>query len=372
MEVKRILTVLTILILSLQVHSVIAQESQSKVILEEKITICPGSVIFDLHVTDNSLYFIDREGFKIYNVTDISQVNSVGEFLTSYAHDLYIDLQKHLAYILDPKNGLIVLDVQDPQNVTEVSRYLDVSGTNFFVKDNLLFLGDEENGLKILDISNSSNLHLKASWNDSKNNAHVGDVFVQNPYVFLSLRLPNIHGPPTPLNLQILDISDMNNNSEVTVIPNSSIDYDGGHPSYLSQDLLIINDYSNGVKFFNFSDPFNPTLINTYYDGGEANGIKVVNDYLFVVDGLDGLEILDFTNLFSITEISSISFSNYMARIDISNSQNLTYLGGVQSGIKVIKYSINSEAKLTSAFNSLIGIIVLIVLFSYRKKRGRR
>ncbi len=305
------------LILTSQIQSVLAEDLQSSVQLEEKTTISSGSVIFDLHVADNLLYFIDKGGLNIYSVSDLSQVTLVGEYSTSYAHGLYIDTQENLVYILDPKNGLIVLDVQDPQNPLELNRYTEVSGTNFFIKDDLLFLGDEENGLKILDISNSSKLNLVASWSDSENNGHIGDVFVHYPYVFLSLRLPNTAGSPTPLELQILNITDLDNISEVSEVFDSSDDYDGGFPSYLNEDLLIVSDYSKGIKFFNFSDPTNPTLVNTYYDGGEANDIQVIDDYLFVVDGLDGLEILDFTDLNNIRELGSISFVDYMARIDI-------------------------------------------------------
>lgn len=193
-------------------------------------------------------------------------------------------------------------------------------------------------------------------------------MFVHYPYAFLSLRLSNNAGPPTPLGLQILNITDLDNISEVSEVFDSSDDYVGGFPSYLNEDLLILSDYSKGVKFFDFSDPINPTLINTYYDGGEANGIKVVNDYLFVVDGLDGLEILDFTDLNNIREIGSFSIGNYMARIDIVASNNLVYLGGVQSGIKVIQYSIDSEAKKSPAIGILIGFLIPMVILVYRKK----
>jgi hypothetical protein len=347
---------------------VLAEDLQSTIRLEEKVTISSGSVIFDLHVANNLLYFLDKGGFNIYNITDFSQISFVGEFSTSYAHDLHIDTQENLAYILDPKNGLIVLDIQDPQNPLELSRYIEVSGTNFFMKDDLLFLGDEENGLKILDTSNSSKLNLVASWSDLENNGHVGGVFICNTYAFLGLRLPNIDGPPTPLELQVLNIGDLEDISEVSEVFNSSDDYAGGSPSYLNEDVLIISDYSKGVKFIDFSDPTNPTLINTYNDGGEANDFKAVNDYLFVVDGLDGLEILDLSDLNNIIEISSISVSYYMARIDIDTSCNLLYLGGVGSGIKVIEYSIDTDVKKASAFGFLIGFLTPIVIVVYRKK----
>ncbi|MFX0173183.1 MAG: LVIVD repeat-containing protein [Candidatus Hodarchaeota archaeon] len=369
MNFKQNFCILLILIIhTAQIQSVLAEDLQSTVRLEEKVTILSGSVIFDLYVVSNLLYFLDKGGFNIYNTTDISQISFVGEFSTSYAHDLHIDTQENLAYILDPKDGLMVLDIQDPQNPLELSRYIEVSGTNFFIKDDLLFLGDEENGLKILDISNSSKLNLVASWSDLENNGHVGGTFVQNHYAFLNLRLPNIDGQPTPLELQVLNIGDLEDISEVSEVFNSSDDYAGGSPRYLNKEILFISDYSKGIKFVDFSNPTNPTLINTYNDGGEANDIKAVNDHLFVVDGLDGLEILDINDLNNIIEIGSISASNYMARIDIVTSDNLLYLGGVGSGIKIIEYSIDKEVKKASAYGFLIGFLISIVIVVYRKK----
>ncbi|MFX0151655.1 MAG: LVIVD repeat-containing protein [Candidatus Hodarchaeota archaeon] len=356
-----------LIILTTQIQSVLAEDLQCTVQLEEKGTISSGSVIFDLYVANNLLYFLDKGGFNIYNVTDISQISFVGEYSSPYAHDLHIDTQENLAYILDPKDGLMVLDIQDPQNPLELSKYIEVSGTNFFINDDLLFLGDEENGLKILDTSNSSKLTLVASWSDLENNS-VGGIFVYNPYAFLGLRSPNIDGPPTPLELQVLNIGDLEDISEVCEVFNSSDDYAGGSPSYLNEELLIISDYSKGVKFIDFSDPSNPTLINTYNDGGEANDLKAVNDYLFVVDGLDGLEILDISDLNNIKEIGSISLSYYMARIDIVTSTNLLYLGGVCSGIKIIEYSINKDVNKASASGFLIGFLIPIVIVVYRNK----
>ena len=71
MRVNKFLPMMILLILTLQSQSVLTESLQSAVQLEEITTISPCSVIFDLHVTESLLYFIDNGGLNIYNVSDI-------------------------------------------------------------------------------------------------------------------------------------------------------------------------------------------------------------------------------------------------------------------------------------------------------------
>ncbi|NHJ49264.1 MAG: hypothetical protein FK733_15860, partial [Asgard group archaeon] len=72
-------------------------------------------------------------------------------------------------------------------------------------------------------------------------------------------------------------------------------------------DILFVMDMLAGLKLYNISDPINPTLMDSYYDGGLAHDMHKVGDLLFMADHYDGLEIYNISNPFVITQLGTIT-----------------------------------------------------------------
>ncbi|MHA1137456.1 MAG: hypothetical protein ACTSSE_13305 [Candidatus Thorarchaeota archaeon] len=45
------------------------------------------------------------------------------------------------------------------------------------------------------------------------------------------------------------------------------------------------------------SNPATPTLMGSYYDGGNSKDVCVVGDIIYVADGADGLEIVQMSTI---------------------------------------------------------------------------
>ena len=329
--------------------------SVNHVIFEEKNIVLPYGTIFDLQVNGSYLYTLEQfNGLEIFDCSDMENIVKIGGFPTSYGHSVYIDSSNSKAYLLDPKIGLMILDIKDKTSPIEIGRYTDVSGTNFQIIGNKIYLGDEDNGLKIIDISNSSSPSLITSWIDIENGGHVGSVYAHNDYVFVNLRLPQLSGPPTPLALKILDISDIANISTVYTLLDETSDYDGGFVELLEDNLLYVNDYSNGLIIYNFTEPLNPILIGGYKDGGEANSFVKQDNLIFLANGLNGLTTLDISDMSNIKKVGSYSSGTYTARIDHKSESNLVFLGTVQGGVKIVSYTISTTRTSNGLTSSIL------------------
>lgn len=318
--------------------------STNRITFEEKGVVLEYSIIFDLQIQGDYLYTLEQSnGLEIFDCSDLENIIKIGGFPTSYGHSIYIDNSKSIAYLLDPKVGLIIIDISDKTAPVEIGKYTDVSGTNFQVVGNRVFLGDEDNGLKVINISNRSNPTLITSWIDTEEGGHVGSVYVHEDYAFVNLRLPQSFGPPTPLALKILDISNISHIRDFSTLMDETNNYDGGFVELIEDNLLYVNDYSNGLNIFNFTDSTNPILIGNYKDEGETNSFVKQNKLIFLANGLNGLTVVDISDISEIKEIGTYSTGKYTARIDLNSEGNLVFLGTVRGGVQIVSYTISSS-----------------------------
>lgn len=96
--------------------------------------------------------------FKVLNISDISNISVMSEFNESMdAFSVHIDNQRNLAFLCDLELGLLLLDIQNPTQVTEVTRYFDGGKPNRVdIVDSLIYMTDQDNGFVILKIEESN------------------------------------------------------------------------------------------------------------------------------------------------------------------------------------------------------------------------
>ncbi|MFW9908520.1 MAG: LVIVD repeat-containing protein [Candidatus Thorarchaeota archaeon] len=98
-----------------------------------------------------------EKSFKVLNISDISNIRVVSEFDESlHAFSVHIDMVRNLAFLCDVELGLLLLDIQNPSQPTEVARYSDGGKPNRIeLVGNYIYMTDEENGFVILEIKQS-------------------------------------------------------------------------------------------------------------------------------------------------------------------------------------------------------------------------
>ncbi len=78
-----------------------------------------------------------------------------------------------------------------------------------------------------------------------------------------------------------------------------------GNLSFLDSNLTAIHahypyayvlDKSQGLYILNVSNPFSPSIISNFYNGGEAMDLAIYEDYIYLADGSQGVEILNISD----------------------------------------------------------------------------
>ncbi|MFX0205203.1 MAG: LVIVD repeat-containing protein [Candidatus Hodarchaeota archaeon] len=109
-------------------------------------------------VMNNLLYIPDSNfGLRIYNISDPVNAFKVGEKgIDGTCMKCIVDDRGTgiFAYVSAEEEGLIILDVSDPEHIEEIGRYND-GGQSFslFIQNNLVFVAEFSAGLEILQLN---------------------------------------------------------------------------------------------------------------------------------------------------------------------------------------------------------------------------
>lgn len=109
----------------------------------------------DLEVVE-SLAFLSYWGksFKVLNVSDFSKIEVLSEFNESLStFSVHIDSDRGLAFLCDQELGLLLLDIKNPEQLSEVARYFDGGKPcRIDMAGDLIYMTDQDNGFVILRI----------------------------------------------------------------------------------------------------------------------------------------------------------------------------------------------------------------------------
>jgi hypothetical protein len=129
---------------------------------------------------------------------------------------------------------------------------------------------------------------------------------------------------------------------------------------FVSGNYVYVADGTDGLEIIDITDPSNPTEVGSYYnDSGEAYEVVVSDDYAYVADGSDGLEIIDISTPSSPTKVGS--YSDGEDGFCVAINGNYVYFGD-GGGLKVLDVSIpSSPTKVHESLNELGCYDVLVV-----------
>ncbi|MHA1611357.1 MAG: LVIVD repeat-containing protein [Promethearchaeota archaeon] len=241
------------------------------------------------HYTGISALFIEKSGdllFGVDNGTSIlildvsnpSEIEMLGEYLISnQINNILLDGEN--LFVSTEGDGLVILDISEPANIPEPLRYSsNHSISSLVLKDDLIFISDKTD--RELQVWNGTNLSAlsEISTIPITNDTFVDFVFNDDNLLFLSTEN---HG------LIVYDFTNITNPVE-----HNSIEFAiYGQEILLYEDILILNSVDNGTFFIDISDPLDLVNMTTIYDSlGSANGLFIDGEYLFIADGVRGLD----------------------------------------------------------------------------------
>jgi len=251
----------------------------------------------DVIVSDERAYVVSSgEGLVIVDVSDPSQPRHLA---LSEISGQKIAISEKYVYLAGSGggSGLRIVDISNPQNPLEVGAY-ETPGwlEGIFVAGQYAYIVGDESGFQVVDMSNPTNPTKIGNCSIPKG---VSAVYVSGNFAYVA----------TGDGLRIIDVSDLTNPVEIRSYETSHAShiqdvFVSGQYAYLAAghvvvDILVSGQYAQlsadgGVQVVDISNPTDPIEIYTLPTPGEAKGLFVSGEYVYVADGTTGLLILRF------------------------------------------------------------------------------
>ncbi len=334
--------------------------------------------------------YADAQSDQGLELTEIGQMETTG-----WAASVHV--QDDTAYVSASEAGLYIIDISNPDNPTELSRYNESIDHihDIYVEENLVYLADYTEGLKIIDVSDLENPTLVGEFHDG---GEVGAFEICEDFAFLAdfedgLEIVNITDPTHPQEsfqydtgisyifnvevnndlayvpdyisasekaLKILNISDL---SSIEEIAEYTIDGEIFSIDLVGDIAYMMCSYG-GVKIFNISNPDSLVEIGGYYDGGNAVDLEFFEDYMIIADRDDGLEVLTAKNSANITEIGRYFDGGSATNLEVVD--DLVFVADGEDGLEILQIEAANESTSMSTISGeespfLIGLTIVTV-----------
>ncbi|MHA1888267.1 MAG: T9SS type A sorting domain-containing protein [Promethearchaeota archaeon] len=218
-------------------------------------------------------------------ISSITPISYNGGYLSIQG----IGRKENHIYIGCSGDGIMILDISDPLNPTQVLQY-DIQGYIFdlTVKGDFLYYVSIS-GFYVFDISDPLQLNQVAYW-ESHNRAEQLALYQNYAYVV------DYDG-----GIKVFDLSDLTNFVPINTVSlnsTSKIDID----PIIRDDKLIISDKRwNEIMVFDLSDPTNPVMSSNCRWNKYTLDMELFGDFLYCANGEDdwylhGLSVLDFSS----------------------------------------------------------------------------
>jgi len=249
----------------------------------------------------------------------------------------------NFAYVAALNEDLVVIDISDPENVTDDSYDVELTcnftGTAYdvVVDGDYAYVAADTGGLQIVDINPASGTYLDVVGSCATTNAY--GVAVSGNYAYVAdlsggLKVINIATPTEVTNDSVVGICEQPTNAQKVAVKNN---------------YAYVTNSNSGLTIVNVTDAWadNPsTPLETYYtcDTYQARDITI-NGYLaYVADYLEGIKIIDITNPAESSVKGSLDTS---AAVGIAVSGGYAYVADSSSNLKIM--DVQSPANATGA-----------------------
>jgi len=257
----------------------------------------PGTISTwrDLKTHGYYCYVVNESGggMDIISLEDPFNPYKVGSYTssTATAHNMFI--ADGYAYLVGSAGssaqtnswqGIIILELSDPENPTELGRWEETYIHDIYVKNDTAYACDIYNGsLAIIDVSDKTNPTTMLVHNYSNYGCHAVWVTDDSKYAVTGDEESGGY-------VYIFDIQDFDNiNMVATWYPDEpEVQNKSVHNVLIKDDLLYVSYYVYGTRIVDISDPYNPTEVG-YYDWYPGqNGLYSGNwgTYPFTGNGL--------------------------------------------------------------------------------------
>ena len=236
-----------------------------------------------------------------------------------------MDISESRIYLALGSNGLMTVDISDPaqpailSSIETPGNLQDVAVT----LGTIAFLADGENGMLVYDLSDENAVEEVGYFSKP---LYANQVEVNEGGVYLSDKDSALYVVDVELDLSLQRIS-------------GTEQQQGNLQSVAVKDeYAFVTNANQGLQVIDISNPAVPVEIANYDSPGAANGVTIAGDFIYFADGAAGLQVLTLESTaggdLSVTEVAVID-SPGEAHLAAIEGQNL-YLADGSGGLQII------------------------------------
>lgn len=230
-------------------------------------------------VQGNYAYLGDNQNqFRVVDISKPRQPDEVA-VLDIGADIQEMDISDNRVYLATGAQGMVIVDITTPEK-PEVLSTIDTPGKVQDVAVNgdiIAFLADGENGLLVYDITDLNAIEQVGSFSDFLN---ANQVEIDQGGLYVSDKDSALHIVDAEVSLSSQRVS-------------STEKQQGRAQSVaVNENYAFLAYVDQGLRVIDIANPNAPVEVATYDSSGEAIGVDLSGDFIYLADGAAGLQVL--------------------------------------------------------------------------------
>ena len=254
-------------------------------------TLQAEGAVWDMAVQGQYTYVVDdhypTSSLSVVDVSDPSHPEIMGHYEHTW-RAFRVAVQGNYAYL--DGEALVTVDISDPANPKEVSRFQPYGRPAIGDDGRLYLAAGYRSGIQVLDPQADGNQLLLGTY-DTPGECEA--MAVREGYAYVA---------DGGMGLRVYDVSDPSDIQEVGSIPT------GGHAMDVSLmgEYAYVADYNGGLRIVDISQPGSPGEAGRFSVPSDSLSIAVKWPYAFVATRLTGIKVLDLSDPAMPREVGSL------------------------------------------------------------------
>jgi hypothetical protein len=290
----------------------------------------------DVTVSGNYAYVANGSDLRIFNISDPTEPVEAG---MSDTQAMSVDLKDTQLYLANGADGFSVIDVSDPESLSEIGTYTDYASHKIHIFDTFIYSAGHEQGLHIVDVSAPANPAEIGSYQAS---GIPRGVFYSDSMVSIAAT-GDLWTPST--GLWIVDAT-------MPSDPKKKGNYDSPGDTravFAEGNLAYLADSDFGLRVVNIANPQNPMEMGSFVTSN-AQDVVVVDSIAYVADAIDGLVTIDVSNP-SAPSLKG-SFPNF-GGWNVFISDSFAYMAAGPNGLRIINITDPANPQEIGSFGTI-------------------
>ena len=260
-------------------------------------------------------------GFEVIDITDPSNMSIVSFYDTPGLAE-QVKVNGEIAFIADCYSGLQIVDINNPlipPLINRIQTYNKANGID--INDNYLYICDGYAGLNIVDISDLQNPEICGFYPiNGLGDANTVDILNDIAYFCTGYPICSV---------KFIDVSDPQNPYLLDEYLNTGMWSTVG---CVNNSYAFVGSDNANLLIFDETD-----LISEYFAIGEIYGLTATEQFCFLAEGENGIEIVDISNVNNPTLSGNFDTNGFAHNIAFNN--NMIFISDGEEGIQIIDVS---------------------------------